>query len=257
MSQETIERDADNPAAAGVHKRMLIGGELVGADRNYESINPATGQVLGTAPDGGVSEAGRAVLAAREAFDNSGWATDVELRRRCITQLAAVLREHADDLRELTIAEVGATRNLTYGNQLDAMKTMGMNPSRLLKTPILYAFLLGTPLLTMLSYAVAATTASVAFLMSHGELGIAFWDAHFHQQLRLPGSWLYKGSGWLIVKLLCCGAGIAIISWQHGSVRKLSGAEISHGVTRTILWATLYVLFIHFVFSLYEFQPQV
>ncbi len=33
-----------------------------------------------------------------------------------------------------------------YGNQLDAMRTMGMNPSRMLKTPILYAFLIGTPL---------------------------------------------------------------------------------------------------------------
>lgn len=143
-----------------------------------------------------------------------------------------------------------------YGNQLDAMKTLGMSPTRLLKTPILYAFLIGTPFLTMLSYAVAAATAAVAFLMTHGELGIAFWDAHFHQQLRQPDSWLYKGSGWLITKLLCCGTGIALISWQHGSARKMSGSEISHGVTRTILWATLYVLFIHFAFSLYEFQPQ-
>ncbi|MCS3877757.1 acyl-CoA reductase-like NAD-dependent aldehyde dehydrogenase [Gordonia amarae] len=120
MSQETIERDAGNPAGSGLRKRLLIGGELVDASSSYESINPATGAVLGTAPDAGIDEAERAIAAAREAFDNSGWSTDVELRKRCLTQLAAVLREHADDLRELTIAEVGATRTLTYGNQLDA-----------------------------------------------------------------------------------------------------------------------------------------
>ncbi|GAB07015.1 aldehyde dehydrogenase family protein [Gordonia amarae] len=120
VSQETIERDAGNPAGSGLRKRLLIGGELVDASSSYESINPATGAVLGTAPDAGIDEAERAIAAAREAFDNSGWSTDVELRKRCLTQLAAVLREHADDLRELTIAEVGATRTLTYGNQLDA-----------------------------------------------------------------------------------------------------------------------------------------
>ncbi|MCB1294716.1 MAG: aldehyde dehydrogenase family protein, partial [Gordonia sp.] len=120
VSQETIEPQAGNPAGADVYKRLLIGGELVDIEATYESINPATGAVLGTAPDAGIAEAERAIAAARDAFENSGWATDVELRKRCLTQLAAVLREHADDLRELTIAEVGATRNLTYGNQLDA-----------------------------------------------------------------------------------------------------------------------------------------
>ncbi len=120
MSQETIEPQAGNPGVADVYKRLLIGGELVDIEATYESINPATGAVLGTAPDAGIAEAERAIAAARDAFENSGWATDVELRKRCLTQLAAVLREHADDLRELTIAEVGATRNLTYGNQLDA-----------------------------------------------------------------------------------------------------------------------------------------
>ncbi|MFN9721528.1 MAG: ABC transporter permease, partial [Planctomycetota bacterium] len=143
-----------------------------------------------------------------------------------------------------------------YGNQLDAMRTMGMNPSRILKTPILYAFLIGTPLLTFFSYLVAAATAAVAFLMTHGHLGIAFWDGHFHHELREPGSWFYRGAGWWFAKLLCCGVGIALISWQHGSCRKLSGSEISQGVTRTILWSTLYVLFIHFLFSLYEFTPK-
>ena len=148
-------------------------------------------------------------------------------------------------------ADVGSK---VYGNQIDAMKTIGMNPERSLRTPILYAFLLGTPLLTGLSYAVASVTAAFAFLLTHADLGIAFWDAHFHQALIQPGSPWYKGTDWLMAKLLTCGVGIAMISWRCGISPKQSGPDISHGVTRTILWSTLFVLTVHFVFSLLEFQ---
>ena len=108
-------------------------------------------------------------------------------------------------------ADVGSK---VYGNQLDAMKTIGMDPWRTLRTPVLYAFLIGTPLLTFLSYAVASVTAAVAFLATHSNEGIAFWDAHFHKELRLPGTLFYKGTGWLIAKLLTCAVGTAMISWK-------------------------------------------
>ena len=148
-------------------------------------------------------------------------------------------------------ADIGSK---VYGLQLDAMKTIGMHPERSLRTPILYAFLVGTPFLSLLSYAVAALTAAFAFLLTHEHLGIAFWDAHFHKELLQPASFFYKGTAWLMTKLVCCGLGVAMISWRCGVTPKLSGAEISQGVTRTILWATLFVLFVHFVFSLLEFR---
>lgn len=148
-------------------------------------------------------------------------------------------------------ADVGSK---VYGNQMDAMQTIGMNPRRSLRTPILYAFLVGTPLLTLLSYAAASFTAAVAFLATHADQGIAFWDAHFHKELRDPGSLFYYGTGWLIAKLLCCAVGIGMIAWNCGSTPKKSGPEISTGVTRTILWSTLLVLMVHFVFSLLEFK---
>jgi ABC-type lipoprotein export system ATPase subunit/ABC-type transporter Mla maintaining outer membrane lipid asymmetry permease subunit MlaE len=151
-------------------------------------------------------------------------------------------------------ADVGSK---VYGNQLDAMKTFGMNPERSLRTPILYAFLFGMPFLTLLSYAAAAITAAFAFLISHQDLGVAFWDAHFHKELSQPTSILYRGTTWLLAKLICCGLGVALISWRCGVSPKLSGAEISQGVTRTILWATLFVLFVHFLFSLFEFRAVV
>lgn len=148
-------------------------------------------------------------------------------------------------------ADVGSK---VYGNQLDAMKTIGMSPDRSVRTPILYAFLIGTPLLTLISYLVASTTAGLAFLATHMKIGIPFWDYHFHKELLLAGSGFYKGSGWLMGKLLTCAVGTAIIAWTCGSSPKRSASEISTGVTRTILWSTLFTLLTHFVFSLLEFK---
>ncbi|MFW0785576.1 aldehyde dehydrogenase family protein [Gordonia sp. CPCC 206044] len=120
MSQETVANTATDSAGAPIAKRVLIDGELLALEPTFTSVNPATGEVLGTAPDVGVEETERAIRAARRAFDESGWATDIDMRVRCLDQLASALREHAEELRELTIADVGATRMLTYGNQLDA-----------------------------------------------------------------------------------------------------------------------------------------
>jgi acyl-CoA reductase-like NAD-dependent aldehyde dehydrogenase len=99
--------------------RMLIDGKLVAADRTYPSVNPATGQVLDHAPDASAADAQAAIAAARRAFDTTSWPTDVALRARCLDQLHRALTEHKEELRELTIADVGAPRVITYGAQLE------------------------------------------------------------------------------------------------------------------------------------------
>lgn len=98
---------------------MLIDGELIDTDRTFVSTNPATATAIGHAPDAGLPEAHAAIAAARRAFDTTRWARDVELRIRCLGQLHQGLIDHREDLRELTIAEVGATRTLTHGPQLE------------------------------------------------------------------------------------------------------------------------------------------
>jgi aldehyde dehydrogenase (NAD+) len=110
---------ATDGGTAQVDRRLLIDGRLVTANRMFPSVNPATGSVLGHAPDAGVAEAHAAIAAARRSFDTTSWPTDAELRIRCLDQLHRALLDHADELRELTIAEVGATRALTHGAQLD------------------------------------------------------------------------------------------------------------------------------------------
>jgi aldehyde dehydrogenase (NAD+) len=110
---------AGEPAGTDGVRRLLVDGRLVEGDGSFASLNPATGEVVGHAADASPDLAEAAVAAARRAFDTTSWATDRELRVRCLEQLHAALTEHREELRELTIAEVGAPRVLTYGAQLD------------------------------------------------------------------------------------------------------------------------------------------
>ena len=75
--------------------------------------------MLGHAPDATAADAEAAVAAARRAFDTTSWPTDCGLRIRCLEQLYQALTGHKEELRELTIAEAGATRMSTYANQLE------------------------------------------------------------------------------------------------------------------------------------------
>jgi aldehyde dehydrogenase (NAD+) len=102
-------------------ERLLIGGELVAAegDRTFETVNPTTGQPLGTAADASVDDAARAVRSARTAFDTTDWSRDRAFRLHCLRQLHEALVAHSDELRPLLVAEVGAPLMLTEGPQLD------------------------------------------------------------------------------------------------------------------------------------------
>jgi acyl-CoA reductase-like NAD-dependent aldehyde dehydrogenase len=102
-------------------KRLLIDGQLVEAEggRTFVSLNPATGEEFGRAPDATVAQAEAAVAAARRAFDTTTWSRDSDARQRGLRQLHDALVKHKEELRELTISEVGAPRMLTYAAQLD------------------------------------------------------------------------------------------------------------------------------------------
>jgi aldehyde dehydrogenase (NAD+) len=100
--------------------RLLIDGKLVpGSGGTFETVNPATEEVLGVAADASTEDMGRAIEAARRAFDDTAWSTDTALRVRGIRQLQQAMRDAAEDLRELTISEVGAPRMLTSMAQLE------------------------------------------------------------------------------------------------------------------------------------------
>jgi len=99
--------------------RLLVDGELVRAERSFETVNPSTGDVLGNASDAEPAHVDAAVAAARRAFDGTAWMRDRKLRLRCLRQLHEALTKHREDLRELLMTEVGAPRGTTHGAQLD------------------------------------------------------------------------------------------------------------------------------------------
>jgi aldehyde dehydrogenase (NAD+) len=101
-------------------RRLLIDGQLVDPGRTFPSINPATGEVIGEAPDATVEHAEAAVLAARRAFDETDWATNVALRVACLRQLHEALQGHREEFAQLTIAECGHTRQLVNGPGFDS-----------------------------------------------------------------------------------------------------------------------------------------
>jgi aldehyde dehydrogenase (NAD+) len=102
-------------------ERMLVDGQLRPArsGRTFEVVNPATEEVLGVVADGGRDDLDEALTAARRAFDDTGWSTDVALRVRCLRQLQAAFGNHADEVRAMTVAETGTPLSLTYSAQLD------------------------------------------------------------------------------------------------------------------------------------------
>jgi aldehyde dehydrogenase (NAD+) len=99
---------------------LLIDGKLSASSAGtFPTNNPATEEVLGSAADANAEDMSRAIDAARRAFDDTDWSRNTELRVRCLRQLQEAMREHIEELREITIAEVGAPRMLTAAAQLD------------------------------------------------------------------------------------------------------------------------------------------
>src|SRR3954447_18108213 len=75
--------------------QLLIDGKLVaGSGGTFPTINPATEEMLGVAADATPEDMGQAIAAARRAFDETDWSTNVELRVRCVRQLQDMLTEN-------------------------------------------------------------------------------------------------------------------------------------------------------------------
>lgn len=117
---------SDGTTTAGLgpvvgEERMLIDGELRAArsGKVFETVNPATGEVLGVAADGSADDLDDAIGAARRAFDSTDWSTNVDRRVAGLRQLHAALVARTEELRPMTVAEVGAPLGMTHHAQLN------------------------------------------------------------------------------------------------------------------------------------------
>lgn len=121
VRQQPTSVEIGERAATAAEPRMLIDGKLVEAasGTQFDNIGPATGRVLGATASAGEADMHRAIGAARRAFDDTGWSTDRELRKRCLGQLQEALESEKEELRTELIAEVGCPVMTTQLAQLD------------------------------------------------------------------------------------------------------------------------------------------
>jgi len=75
--------------------------------RSADSIDPASGQVLGRFADGGTADAQAAIDAARRAFDTTKWARDPRRRAATLLEMAERLERAQADIAALLTAENG------------------------------------------------------------------------------------------------------------------------------------------------------
>ena len=102
-------------------RKMFVDNEWVAASNGatYAVPNPATEEPVGAAPEATVDDMRRAIAAARRAFDEGPWPrSSRQERARVITAIADGMERRKEELRQMLIAEAGATY-LTHDIQLE------------------------------------------------------------------------------------------------------------------------------------------
>ncbi len=101
---------ADAKAFLAREKKLLINGEWVAAasGKTFDSIDPATEEVVCQISEGDAADVDKAVKAARRAFESDEWAKMRPAdRERLLLRLADLMEQHADELAELEALDVG------------------------------------------------------------------------------------------------------------------------------------------------------
>ena len=102
--------------------RNFIGGEFVepaGGERE-DVINPATGEVIASAPLSSEEDVNRAVAAAKKAFETWGTTTPSE-RAAAMLKLADRIEENADEIADIESANAGKPRQAFLEDEVPAM----------------------------------------------------------------------------------------------------------------------------------------
>ena len=113
----------------GKDEELLIGGRWVAAEsgERFDVTNPATGEVVGTVPDGSESDVRAAIDAAADALE--GWKSLPAIERaRVLRRAADVIREQKDEIAAVMTAEQGkpiaeATGEVDYAAGFNARRS--------------------------------------------------------------------------------------------------------------------------------------
>ncbi len=148
-------------------------------------------------------------------------------------------------------ADVG---NRVYTKQTDAMRSFGIDPNRYLLTNILWAHLIGMPILIAVNFLFARIASLVVFAAIKPEYSTYFWEAEFTRFLANDGD-VFLGTKWLVAKSVISALGVGTIATYQGMRAKMSGRDVANAVTQAIIWSTLFVLLVQTVGALLEFDP--
>ncbi len=99
-----------------------IGGDWVdaGSGETFESVNPATGDTIGTFPRSAAEDVDRAVEAAKAAYEE--WRlVPAPKRGEILYRFANLLTEHKEDLTDLMTREMGKVRAEAGGDVQEAI----------------------------------------------------------------------------------------------------------------------------------------
>src|SRR5579862_2788837 len=109
--------------------RLLIDGRWVDGSKTFDTINPATGEVLAQIVEGSAADVDHAVNAAREALDGTSAAwrkMPASERSRLIWRLADLIAQHIDELAELETLDNGKpifeSRNVDMPMVVDVLR---------------------------------------------------------------------------------------------------------------------------------------
>jgi aldehyde dehydrogenase (NAD+) len=94
------------------HRTHFINGQWHNSacSRHVDVINPATGELIATVPDGDADDVNHAVTAARASFEKKSWrGMDPSKRERILWKIADLLLEHRDELAGIISSENGKT----------------------------------------------------------------------------------------------------------------------------------------------------
>jgi acyl-CoA reductase-like NAD-dependent aldehyde dehydrogenase len=106
-------------------KQLLIDGKWVDAvsGKTFETVNPATEEVLCRVAEGGKEDVDKAVKAARRAFEVGPWRKmSTAERARLMLKLADLIEKHADELAQIETLDNG--KPITESRYVDVPQTV-------------------------------------------------------------------------------------------------------------------------------------
>ncbi len=93
-------------------RQLFVNGrfEDAASGKTFDTINPATGEVIAAIAEGDSVDIDRAVTAARNSFDRGVWSEEAPMNRKAVLlKLAELIRSNLDELALLDSMDMGKT----------------------------------------------------------------------------------------------------------------------------------------------------